>query len=105
MNYVRDRRAAQVHVLVTTESSGGGGRMFTLAFIGQEEFVGTDDVLEYTTSKTDTDDEEREGFARVLRSHHKIKCTFSLPADRRHADHRRPPGEWRRSMRGRTSSG
>ena len=27
VNYVRDRRDAQVHVLVATESSGGGGRV------------------------------------------------------------------------------
>ena len=66
VNYVRDRRDADVHVLVTTESSGGGGRVFTLSFIGQEAFAGTDDVLEYATSQTDTDNEEREGFAQVL---------------------------------------
>ena len=67
VNYVRDRRDAQVHVLVTTEGSGGGGRLWTLAFIGLEEFEGTDDELEYATSSTDTDDEEREGFAQMLR--------------------------------------
>ena len=67
VNYVRDRRDAQVHVLVTTEGSGSGGRLWTLQLIGLEEFAGTDDELEYSTSPTDTDDEEREGFAQILR--------------------------------------
>ena len=34
VNYVRDRRDAQVHVLVTRETTGGGGRAWTLEFYG-----------------------------------------------------------------------
>ncbi|MYD86469.1 MAG: hypothetical protein F4Y14_10020, partial [Acidobacteria bacterium] len=32
VNYVRDRRDAQVHVLVTRENTGGGGDAWTLDF-------------------------------------------------------------------------
>lgn len=67
VNYVRDRRDADVHVLVTTEAAGGGGRVFTLSFIGQETFAGVDDVLEYASAQTDTYDEEREGLAQIFR--------------------------------------
>ena len=66
VNYVRDRRDAQVHVLVTTRSTGGGTE-WSFGFIGLEEFEGTDITLEYNTSRTDTDDEVRTGYAQVLR--------------------------------------
>ena len=66
VNYVRDRYDAQVHVLVTTENSGGG-RLYTLDFIGLEEFAGRGVSYTYAESRTDTDDETREGLAQVLR--------------------------------------
>ncbi len=66
VNYVRDRHDAQVHVLVTTENSGGG-RRYTLDFIGLEEFADRGVSYTYSESRTDTDDETREGLAQVLR--------------------------------------
>ena len=36
VNYVRDRRDAQVHVLITREQTGGGGRAITIDFVGLE---------------------------------------------------------------------
>ena len=66
VNYVRDRRDAQVHVLVTDQSSGAG-RQHTLDFIGLEQFDGRDVRYMYSESRTDTDDEIRQGLAQVLR--------------------------------------
>ena len=66
VNYVRDRRDAQVHVLVTTQPTGAGTE-FTFSFIGLEEFAGNDDTHKYVSSQTDTDDEIRQGIAQVLR--------------------------------------
>ena len=65
VNYVRDRRDAQVHVLVTREGSGSGSQ-YTLNFHGLEGFEGVDQTLLYFSSSTDTDDEQRRGFARIL---------------------------------------
>ena len=67
VNYVRDRKEAQIHVLVTTQPTGGGGTEFTLTFSGQLEFAGDDHVFKYVSNKTDTEDEIRKGFARVLK--------------------------------------
>ena len=66
VNYVRDRRDAQVHVLVTTEGSGGGTQ-YTFDFIGLETFEGNDVRHAYSQSRTDTRDETRAGIAQVLR--------------------------------------
>jgi hypothetical protein len=67
VNYVRDRKEAQVHVLVTTQSTGSGGREYTMTFIGQNEFAGCDDVQKYFSNKTDTEDEVRVGLVNSLK--------------------------------------
>jgi hypothetical protein len=66
VNWVRDRTAADVHVLITEQDAGGGGEAFTLAFIGQRAFAGRGDTLTYTTNATTTSDEERQGLTRTL---------------------------------------
>ena len=67
VNYVRDRPDAQVHVLVTREGTGGGGRAWTLDFYGLEAFEGMDDQMVFYTSQDDTDDSERRALAQTLR--------------------------------------
>lgn len=67
VDYVRDRAQAEVHVLVTTQGTGGGGRSWTLKYIGLEQFRDQDRTLTFTTSQTATNDEQREEFARVFR--------------------------------------
>jgi len=66
VNYVRDRLEAQVHVLITTQATGGGGYEYTLTFIGQNECGDLTDVHTYFTSKTDTEDEIRRGLVKAL---------------------------------------
>ena len=66
VNYVRDRRDAQVHVLVTRERTAAGGQAFTLDFFGLEDFLGQDDQLMFFTTQDDTDDSERIGFAHIF---------------------------------------
>jgi hypothetical protein len=68
VNYVRDRADADVHVLVTRRQSGGGSE-WTFNFIGAGDFYeGRDITLEYFSSATDTQDEVREGYTRVMRA-------------------------------------
>ncbi len=56
VNYVRDRLLADVHVLITTQPTGGGGREYTLTFIGQHRSAGMNDTLTFTTRQSDTQD-------------------------------------------------
>ncbi len=67
VNYVRDRKEADVHVLVTTQATGSGGREYTLTFIGQNGFGDVNDVQKHFTTKTDTEDDIRRGLVEILK--------------------------------------
>lgn len=66
VNWVRDRQAADVHVLITEQDGGAGGEQLTLAFIGLRGLVGRSDTLTFDTNPTTTDDERRRGVARTI---------------------------------------
>jgi hypothetical protein len=67
VSWVRDRADADLHVLVTSEGTGGGGRLFTLVFIGLREPTGQEQRLTYSSSGDATVDEQRNGVAGRLR--------------------------------------
>jgi len=67
VDYVRNREDADVHVLVTTQDTGGGGEQWTLKFIGLGGRQGQDQTLLYNSPQTATDDEERAGFVAVFK--------------------------------------
>lgn len=67
VDYMRDRSDADVHVLVTTQSTGGGGTEFTIRFIGLGRFAGVDQGLKYVAPQAATPDETRKGIADVLK--------------------------------------
>jgi hypothetical protein len=66
VNYVREPDLAQVHVLVTDQATGSGGRMFTLSFLGRREFAGLDHTLQYNSHQSNTAAQERDGFTHML---------------------------------------
>ena len=67
VDHVRDKEAADVHILITTERAGGGGEMYTISFMGLRRFAGIDDTATYLTQQADTDDDIRRGLVRVLK--------------------------------------
>jgi hypothetical protein len=67
VNWVRQREDAHVHVLVTSQETGGGGQEYTIAFIGLRQFAHTADTLHYLGARTSTSDETRTGVVRVLK--------------------------------------
>jgi len=67
VNYVRDRTEADVHILVTQQDTGGGGREYTIAFIGLGECAGLQNSLKFFTSRFETEDEVRKGLVQVLK--------------------------------------
>src|SRR5262249_31228309 len=67
IDYVRDRETADLHVLVTTQGTGGGGMAWTLKFIGQDFFKDRDHTLNFTTGTTASEDDRRKELARVFK--------------------------------------
>ncbi len=67
IEYVRDRAAADVHLLVTTQETGGGGMAWNLKFIGLDYFMGQDRTLTFNTPQTASGDDRRKEFARVFK--------------------------------------
>jgi hypothetical protein len=67
VDYVRDRSVADLHVLVTTQSTGGGGSSWVVKFIGLARFQGLDKTFTFNTDQTATSDERRREFARIFR--------------------------------------
>ncbi|MFQ5500007.1 MAG: hypothetical protein ACE5FH_10090 [Candidatus Zixiibacteriota bacterium] len=67
VNFVRDRKQSDVHVLVSTQSTGGGGDEITMEFIGRNEFSAMVDTLKFFTVDSDTDDTIRKRLAARLR--------------------------------------
>ncbi len=91
VDYMRDRKDADLHVLVTTQSTGGGGTEYTLKFIGQGRFAGVEQTLTEIVPQTATDDERRRAVAEVLKRGlvryvaetplgSRLKITFTAPA-------------------------
>jgi hypothetical protein len=82
VNYVRDRKDAEVHILVTTQSTGGGGVEYVFRFIGLDRFQGIDDELRYTAAQTNTGDERRRGYTEILKLGLVRYVTSTAVADR-----------------------
>jgi hypothetical protein len=67
VNYVRNPQEADIHVLVTEQTTGGGGREYTLTFIGLGRFADLKNTLTYYSNRVDTEDEMRKGLVQILK--------------------------------------
>jgi hypothetical protein len=67
VNWVRDREVSDLHVLVTSQVTGGGGRLYTMAFIGRRALTGDDQELTVSTSGDATTDDQRQAVAARLK--------------------------------------
>jgi len=67
INYVRDRKEAQVHLMITRRGTGSGGQEFKIEFIGLKEFDEDNEVVIYNSRPNNTLDEIREGIANNMK--------------------------------------
>ncbi len=67
VNYVRDRKDAQVYLMLTTQKTGSDGTEYTLTFIGQQQFVNKNDTLKYVSRQSDSEEVTREGVIGVIK--------------------------------------
>lgn len=66
INFVRDRTDADIHVLITDQRTGSGGREYTFNFIGKGKYEDLNYTLVHMSGPTDTRDEVRRGQMEVL---------------------------------------
>ncbi len=67
VNYVRDRKQAQLYLMITDQPTGSNGREYTINFIGDKEFSSFCDTLTYVSHQTDTEDMVREGIVQTIK--------------------------------------
>ena len=67
VNWMRDRFDADVQILVSGLTTGGGGTENTITFIGRRRFDGMADTLVLNTLPNDPDDRIRRELARVFK--------------------------------------
>lgn len=66
VDHVRDQRDADVHLLVTSQGTGGGGTEYMLRFIGHGPWEGQEDNLRRSTEAGDTGDQRRRALMQVF---------------------------------------
>lgn len=92
VDYVRDRKDAELHILVTTQGTGSGGSNYVFRFIGLGRFAGVDDELSFLARQTDTGDERRMGYTRVMKLGLVRYVTSTASADRLQVTYSSPAG-------------
>ena len=60
VNFVRDSKEAQVHILSTRQNAGNGGKEYSFIFLGQQKFINKNDTLSFVSMADNTADEIRE---------------------------------------------
>ena len=68
VDWVRDRTVADVHLLATSQMTGGGGIEHILTFIGLRRFERMVDTLKYVSAATLTSTERRTGYTRLIKT-------------------------------------
>ena len=67
VDFLLDRQAADVHVLITDQNTGSGGDEYQLIFFGQHQFAGIKDTLRFINEANNTDFEERDLLLKYLK--------------------------------------
>jgi hypothetical protein len=66
VNWVNDKEVADVHVIMTSQTTGAGGNEYRLDFIGHGQAEGWEDTHLFQTLPTDTDREQLDGISHAL---------------------------------------
>ncbi|MDA0874387.1 MAG: hypothetical protein O3C45_04910 [Bacteroidetes bacterium] len=66
VDWVRDREEADVHMLVTSQTTGSGGRNYEVQFIGLKALDALQDVHVFLSGSINTDAERREGLTATM---------------------------------------
>jgi hypothetical protein len=67
VDFLLDNKAADVHILITSQGTGSGGDQYQLIFFGQNQFSRQPDTLHFNTDPNITDFEERDVLIRYIK--------------------------------------
>ncbi|TAL50991.1 MAG: hypothetical protein EPN92_01105 [Chitinophagaceae bacterium] len=67
VDFYLDNQAADLHVLITEQSTGSGGSQYQLIFFGQNQFKNRTDTLRFNTDPNATEFETRDIFIKYLK--------------------------------------
>ena len=67
IDFMLDRLAADVHVLITEQRTGSGGSKYQLIFFGQNSFKNIQDTIRFDTGPNQTDFERRDMLIKYLK--------------------------------------
>ena len=67
VDFLLDRQAADVHILITQQETGGGGSQYQFILFGQNQFKQAADTIRFNTDANATDFEERDLFIKYLK--------------------------------------
>lgn len=67
VNFVRDRRLADIYMLGTVNFNAGGAVQMTLYFVGENKFKGQNDTLVYKAPPNISDGDAREGLLNTVK--------------------------------------
>jgi hypothetical protein len=67
VNYVRDRREADVHILVAREFTGSGGESYSFFFIGKRKYAHLADTLVFAARPDATEEDMRQGQRQMIK--------------------------------------
>ncbi len=67
VNYVRDRTEADIHLTITNQTTAGGDKEYSLAFLGLGDFHDIVYTLKKTTSPDATDDQVRRALVAAIK--------------------------------------
>jgi hypothetical protein len=68
VNYVRDRKDADVHIMITSERAANEGRRYSVFMLGQNGFVNLQDTLRFNVGPDASEEQSRQKLLHALRS-------------------------------------
>ncbi len=68
VDFLFDNAAADVHVLITSQMTGGGGNAYQLIFFGQQSFKNHSDTLRFSTGPNATEFEQRDLLLKYIKT-------------------------------------
>jgi len=66
IDYVRDYKQSQVHIIINSQPTASGGLLYTIRFLGKENFEAKNDTLKFTAKVENSNRENRDELTNVI---------------------------------------